>query len=131
MLLENEDKIKRYNKLAIKLKQEWINLCTNHVSDKIPTDCGVLEVSIKGNDTFVIIFIDDTKQLLRRIEVDNKHIWDYIVNELYMNKPKVVNLCCDHKGYVPLTFDDELYNKLDEIYNDEELNLLNKEIFAD
>lgn len=125
----NNEKHRQYNRLEIKLKKEWLKLCSKYVDNKLPKDCGTIEVSIKGFDTYVIIFFDDTKPVLRKIEVDNKHIWNYIVNELYMDKPKIVNLSCDHKGHVPFSFDNELYNELDEIWNNEELKSLAEELF--
>lgn len=126
-----EGKIKEFNRLETKLYKEYLKLCSDYVDSQIPKDCGVLEVSMKGSDTYVIIFKDDNQLMLRRIEVDNKHIWNYIVNNLFMNKPKIVHLTRDHpeKEYTPLTFSNELYSELDAIQNNEELNSLCKEIF--
>ena len=126
----DKEKFREFNQLETKLHNEWLHLCSDSVDGQIPEDCGVLEVSMKGNDAYVIIFKSDIPSL-KRIEVDNKHIWDYIVNELFMDKPKVVHLTRDHseKEYTPLTFSNELYDKLDAIQNDEGLNTLEKELF--
>ena len=41
-----------------------------------------------------------------------------------MDKPKLINLSCDYKGYVPFTFENEFYNQLDNIWDNNEFKKL-------
>ena len=128
----DELKMKRYSELQKQLCNERDKIISDAVDSKLPNDCSVLQVKMKGTTTAVIIPRHNLYKegySLKRIEVDNRYIWDYIVNDIYMASPKVVNVSISDVYHEPFVFDKELYERLDELMDNKEYKELERELF--
>lgn len=130
--MDKDEKLFRLHVLEEELKAKWIDFISKEVDEKLPKDLGVIDVAFKDKDTEVLIYIDNTKESLMRFEIDDIHVWHYIVNELYRDKVKIVGVDLNRRrdNYVPLTFDCNFNEQFSRIYNNEEFTELVKEIYA-
>lgn len=128
---------KRINKLETELTEKWKNKISEKVDKALEKggDYGILVLKYVPNGTVSTIFIDTNKLLLRKINVYNHHVWNYLINNLHLSKVKSVSVLSDNEHDVyyendTLKFDDDFYNELDEIFNDEEYKELRKIVYG-
>ena len=125
--------VKKYNKYI-----ELVKPCVDKILDEIiPKGCWTLSVKMKDKNVIarIVLYSTETHPTEKKIEIDNKHVWDYIVNVKYYDNRKVISLFETKEFFDPITLGPTIYKQLDELYNDEEyvklvdeLNNLNEKI---
>ena len=99
------------------------------LEEVIPKGCWTLGVKMKGKNVVAKIDLDsnETKYIDKNIEIDNKYVWDYIVNVKYYDNRKIISLFETEEKFDPITLGQTIYKQIDDIYNDEEyLKLVEK-----
>lgn len=129
----NEDKWITLSRIESKIYEDTLKLLMPVVDkvleEKIPKDCGSLHVSMKGKGIYTTIdFLSGNPCVSKCLEFDNEHIWKYVINFKYYHNDKVFGFkSCNE--YETITFDKELYDKLDSLNNNKEYKKLIEEIF--
>lgn len=99
------------------LKAEWCEYMSKYVDEALPTFTGILEFTFKGKDTLVTVCIDDSNYSLKRFEINDIHVWNYVLNVLYRNFPKFIAFgASDHKGFSRLEFQIDFNKKFSQLY---------------
>lgn len=127
-MTELELKLKQLSEVERKLHNEWLEELSKVIIPKLPKDIGVLEVLFKDNGTHVTIWTDFENSNVERIAVDNIHVWNFIVNELYVSNRKTVTFGDIDISYKPFDFEQELYDKFNSVYDNEEYKELCKSV---
>lgn len=85
----------------------------------IPKGCWTLGVKMKGKDVVAEIVLDtnETKYSAKYIEIDNKYVWDYVVNVKYYDNRKIISFFERKENFEPITLSQTIYDKLDGLYN--------------
>ena len=85
----------------------------------IPKGCWTLGVKMKGKDVVAEIVLDtnETKYSAKYIEIDNKYVWDYVVNVKYYDNRKIISFYERKENFEPITLSQTIYDKLDGLYN--------------
>ncbi len=85
----------------------------------IPKGCWTLGVKMKGKDVVAEIVLDtnETKYSAKYIEIDNKYVWDYVVNVKYYDNRKIISFFERKENFEPITLSQTIYDKLDVLYN--------------
>lgn len=85
----------------------------------IPKGCWTLGVKMNGKDVVAEIVLDtnETKYSAKYIEIDNKYVWDYVVNVKYYDNRKIISFFGRKENFEPITLSQTIYDKLDELYN--------------
>ena len=85
----------------------------------IPKGCWTLGVTMKGKDVVAEIVLDtnETKYSAKYIEIDNKYVWDYVVNVKYYDNRKIISFFERKENFEPITLSQTIYDKLDGLYN--------------
>lgn len=127
--------LKRFNQLELELKEKWHKaIKTNFeyyhcgVFDKF----GIIELTHRDTNCIVRIVLDEKNYALGRYRVDNRHLWNYLVN--YRFKDDVCQICffdALHDNFVPLDISKETNRYLDDIWLNGEYVKLEQEIFED
>jgi len=125
----------RISKLSSEHHDKYIKLVKPEVDkileEKIPKDCWTLTVKMKEKDVIVKINLitrpyDErnenvgTEYIGKNIEIDNKYVWDYVVNVKYYKNNKTFSFRNSYELFDPITLETDTYLKLDEIDHDEE-----------
>ena len=127
---------KRINELEGELLERWSKKVSEKVNEALEgrDKCGVMVLNYIPNGTVSTIFIDTNNTFLRRINVYNHHVWDYLVNNLYLSKVKTVSVNADKRAVLyseedTLKFEDGFYKELDEIFEDDEYKELRTKVY--
>ena len=133
----DEDKWITLSRIESKIYEDTISLLKPIVDkvleEKIPKDCGSLHVSMKGKGIYTTIDLlkgnlSANPYVSKCIEFDNEYVWQYVINFKYYHNDKVFGFkSCDE--YETITFDKELYDKIDSLHNNEEYTKLIEELF--
>ena len=124
----DEDKWITLSRIESKIYEDTISLLKPIVDkvleEKIPKDCGSLHVSMKGKGIYTTIDLlkgnlSANPYVSKCIEFDNEYVWQYVINFKYYHNDKVFGFK-SYDEYETITFDKELYDKLDSLNNNEE-----------
>lgn len=130
----NDEKLRRLQMLEDSINAQKYEM----ISDKLKSDYpqlfdgtfGVLQLTNKEKNINTVISLDRENPCLGNFIIYNKHVWNYIVNVLYLEKPKSIHLDSDllSSTFKPIEFAEDFYLKIDDLYNDEEYMSLCDEI---
>lgn len=124
-----DDKLDRLCKVEARIYNAYLEkirpVVDEILDEKIPENCGTLNIMFKGKDISVSIVLMNcthvpwtTKDLI----FDNEYVWRYVVNTKFYHEPKIIRLE-SMKTFFPcetITLSEEFYKELDDLWNDKE-----------
>lgn len=131
--MNKDEKRSRFSVLEKELKAKWIDFISKEVDKKLPNNIGTLHLIFKDKDVSVMINVDEANySSVFRFEVDDIHVWHYIVNDIYLKNEKIVgfNVNKDNEGFTPLVFDCDFSEHYSRIWSDDEFMKLCQDIYG-
>jgi predicted PolB exonuclease-like 3'-5' exonuclease len=128
---EFKEKLIQFNKLENKLRSKWLDYASKSIKPLLPEGVGCMELYYEKHDCRVNVFMNNDSVLLKKYAIDNINIWNYLVNELFLNERKVVSFGKPNYDLPVLSLSKYDYAYLDSIYEDEVYKKLHDEIFKD
>lgn len=130
-----DGKLSQFSKIQSIIYNEYIKKVAPIVDimldEKIPTDCGILNILMKDKNILVKIDLFNGNPIIsKNIEFDNQYVWNYVVNIKFYHDPKIISIdpLTSFKLYETITFSEEFYKELNDLWNNEKYIKLRNEL---
>lgn len=130
----DKEKLKLFSAIEEKLSRQWNEYLAGICDDKINKDCGTIQIYFPYRKIRALIVLNKDIPTLRNYCVDNRHVWNYIVNQMYGTNQKLV--VCDDECEYPAVYDEiacnmknEIESKWVDIWLDSDYIMLRREVF--